>query len=174
MEALNFKPVQWASGYVLEDPFYSVDANTAFPNGAPSHHKHLWRRYLTLFDLALQGYAVVGTGYASLGAARATTGAPIPHEYLALPVHADDVFHSVQAAPHAFPALSKHSLIAGHVQGGSAALRQAGEPVHGLPRGRGHIARHQAARRAQAQARARRPSRRAIPACFVQLESVHS
>lgn len=105
------------------------------PNCAPSHIIHLWQHYLAPYQLAQQGYVVVGTDYAGLGVAKTLSGRSIVHEYLASPAHANDVFYSVQAAQAAFPQLGKQFIVTGHSQGGgsawAAAQRQARDPVEG-------------------------------------------
>ena len=106
-----------------------------YPNTAPSHLKNLWQHYLAPFNLALQGYVVVGSDYAGLGVSRTANGKHIEHEYAGSPAQAHDVLNSVAAARQGFPELSKYFVIAGHSQGGgvawAAAERQAQEPVDG-------------------------------------------
>ena len=90
-------------------------------NAAPSHHKNLWQHFLAPYQIALQGYVVVGTDYAGLGVHKYPSGEPIVHEYLAAPAQANDVIHSVTAARAAFPELSMDFVVIGHSQGGGAA-----------------------------------------------------
>lgn len=54
-------------------------------NAAPSNHKNLWQHFLAPYQLALQGYVVVGTDYAGLGIKKYASGKTIIHEYLASP-----------------------------------------------------------------------------------------
>ena len=90
-------------------------------NAAPSHHKNLWEHFLAPYQIALQGYVVVGTDYAGLGVNKYPSGEAIVHEYLASPAQANDVVHSVTAARAAFPELSMSFVVIGHSQGGGAA-----------------------------------------------------
>ena len=90
-------------------------------NAAPSHHKNLWQHFLAPYQIALQGYVVVGTDYAGLGVYQYPSGEAIVHQYLASPAQANDVVHSVTAARAAFPELSKDFVVIGHSQGGGAA-----------------------------------------------------
>jgi pimeloyl-ACP methyl ester carboxylesterase len=59
----------------------------------------------------------------------------IPHQYIANPAGANDVFFAIQAAQVAFPELSKHFVTMGHSQVGSIAWataeRQHQRPVRG-------------------------------------------
>ncbi|CAO1597582.1 hypothetical protein XANCAGTX0491_001389 [Xanthoria calcicola] len=106
-----------------------------FGDQGPSHLKGLSFQFGAPYTLVLQGYVVVGADYAGLGANRTAGGQTVPHEFLANPAHANDLFYSVQAAQAAFPPLSKQFVILGHSQGGgaawAAAQRQAVEPVEG-------------------------------------------
>lgn len=90
-------------------------------NAAPSHHKNLGQHFLAPYQIALQGYVVVGTDYAGLGVREHSSGKPIVHEWLAPPSQAKDVVYSVEAAQAAFPELSKNFVVIGHSQGGGAA-----------------------------------------------------
>ena len=105
------------------------------PDCAPSHHKNIWQHFLAPYQLVLQGYVVVATDYAGLGVSKTCLGAPIIHEYLSFPSHANDVFHGVNAAQQAFGELSRSFVVIGHSQGGGAAWacaqRQAQKPVDG-------------------------------------------
>lgn len=70
--------------------------------------------------LTERGYALVGTDYAGLGT-NATD-----HKYVALPAHAQDLFHSVTAARQAFGSvLTDKWMSVGHSQGGGAVWRLA-------------------------------------------------
>ena len=89
-------------------------------NSGPSNHKNLWQHFLAPYQLALQGYVVVGTDYAGLGVKKDYKGESIVHEYLTPPAQANDVIYSVQAAQQAFPELSKRWVTIGHSQGGGA------------------------------------------------------
>lgn len=74
-------------------------------NSAPSNHQTLWQHFLAPFQLAAQGYVVVGTDYAGIGVHKHESGEPLVHQYLASPSHANDVVYAVQAAQRAFPEL---------------------------------------------------------------------
>ena len=104
-------------------------------NAAPSNHKNLWQHFFAPYQLALQGYVVVGTDYAGLGVHQNAAGETIIHEYLTPPSQAKDVICSVQAAQQAFPELSRQWVAIGHSQGGGAvwniAERAAVEPLTG-------------------------------------------
>ncbi|KAL8833622.1 MAG: hypothetical protein Q9170_004170 [Blastenia crenularia] len=106
----GYPVVAWAHG-----------TSGATADHAPSNYKHLWQHFLAPYQLALQGYVVVATDYAGLGVQADALGAPITHEYLSSPSHANDTVHSVQAATEAFPELSKRFVVIGHSQGGGAA-----------------------------------------------------
>ena len=104
-------------------------------NATPSNHKNLWQHFLAPYQLALQGYVVVGTDYAGLGVHQNAAGEAIIHEYLTPPSQAKDVIYSVQAAQQAFPELSRQWVAIGHSQGGGAvwnfAQRANAEPLNG-------------------------------------------
>ena len=120
----GYRVVAWAHG-----------TSGASANHAPSNYKNLWQHFLAPYQLALQGYVVVGTDYAGLGVQKDASGAPIMHEYLASPSQGNDVVHSVSAARVAFPELSKDFVAIGHSQGGGAAWavaqRAAASPIPG-------------------------------------------
>ncbi|KAI9845502.1 MAG: hypothetical protein M1837_004841 [Sclerophora amabilis] len=120
----GFPVVGWAHG-----------TSGVFGNCAPSNVRNLWYQFSAPYTLALQGYVVVAPDYAGLGVNSDATGAPIPHQYLANPAQANDLFYSVQAAQSAFDVLSKQFVLMGHSQGGgaawAAAQRQAVDPVDG-------------------------------------------
>jgi pimeloyl-ACP methyl ester carboxylesterase len=97
---------------------------------APSNLRNLWDQWNEPFALALQGYAVVAPDYAGLGIPQR------PTPYFVFPSHANDLFHSIEAAQSQWPQLlSRNFVIAGQSQGGgtiwSAAQRQAARPVRG-------------------------------------------
>lgn len=102
---------------------------------APSNHRSLWQHFLAPYQLAMEGYVVVATDYAGLGVHKNATGAPIIHQYLASPSHANDVVHAVNAAQEIFPELSKSFIVLGHSQGGgtawATAQRQVNKPAAG-------------------------------------------
>lgn len=100
------------------------------PLSAPSKMKNLWQHFLAPYQLALQGYVVVGTDFAGLGVSKRATGEPIQHEYLVAPAHANDIVYSVQASRAAYPELSKDWVAIGHSQGGGAAWAVAERQVH--------------------------------------------
>jgi dienelactone hydrolase len=88
-------------------------------NGAPAEP------YITYVDNQLNawvdaGYAVVRTDYQGLGT-------PGPHPYLIGKSEGRSVLDIVRAARQLFPGIGKRFLIAGHSQGGHAALFAAGE-----------------------------------------------
>jgi fermentation-respiration switch protein FrsA (DUF1100 family) len=88
-------------------------------NGAPAEP------YITYVDGQLNawldaGYAVVRTDYQGLGT-------PGPHPYLIGKSEGRSVLDIVRAARHLFPGIGKRFLLAGHSQGGHAALFAAGE-----------------------------------------------
>ncbi len=120
----GYRVVAWAHG-----------TSGASANHAPSNYKNLWQHFLAPYQLALQGYVVVGTDYAGLGVQKDASGAPIMHEYLASPSQGNDIVHSVSAARVAFPELSKDFVVIGHSQGGGAAWavaqRAAASPIPG-------------------------------------------
>ena len=120
----GFQVVAWAHGTS------GFDANAA-----PSNHKNLWQHFLAPYQLALQGYVVVGTDYGGLGVHQNAAGEAITHEYLTPPSQAKDVIYSVQAAQQAFSELSRQWVAIGHSQGGGAvwniAQRAAAEPLKG-------------------------------------------
>ena len=102
---------------------------------APSHIRNLWYQYAGLFELAIQGYAVVAPDYAGLGINTDANGNHIYHQYIASPAAANDLAHAVQAAQTAWPELSKEFVVMGHSQGGGSAWgfaqRQAQRPIDG-------------------------------------------
>ena len=129
-----YSPRSQADGYQIVA--WAHGTSGVAPDCAPSHHKNLWQHFLAPYQLALQGYVVVATDYAGLGVSKSASGAPIIHEYLACPSHANDVIYSVQAAKSAFPSLSKEFVVIGHSHGGgtawAASQRQALKPVSGF------------------------------------------
>ena len=106
----GYRVVAWAHG-----------TSGANADHAPSNYKNLCQHFLAPYQLALQGYVVIGTDYAGLGVQKDASGASIMHEYLASPSQGNDVVHSVSAARMAFPELSKNFVVVGHSQGGGAA-----------------------------------------------------
>ena len=145
-EKLNGTPVP-VSGFILwpyaarshQDGYQVVawahGTSGANADHAPSNYKNLWQHFVAPYQLALQGYVVVGTDYAGLGVQKDAYGALIMHEYLASPSQAHDILHSVNAARVAFPELSKYFVVMGHSQGGGAAWavaqRAASNPIPG-------------------------------------------
>ena len=70
-----------------------------------------------------------------LGVTKNAQGAKIEHAWITAAASANDLFHSVNAAQHAFPELSSRFVLMGHSQGGQAAWaaaeRQSRSPVDG-------------------------------------------
>ncbi len=94
-------------------------------NGAPA------QAYITYVDPQLNawvkaGYAVVRTDYQGLGT-------PGPHPYLIGKSEGRSVLDIVRAARQVFPGIGKRFLIAGHSQGGHAALFAAGAAASWTP-----------------------------------------
>ena len=94
-------------------------------NGAPAES------LITYVDPQLNdwinaGYAVVRTDYQGLGT-------PGPHPYLIGKSEGRSVLDIVRAAREVFPGIGKRFLIAGHSQGGQAALFAAGEATSWTP-----------------------------------------
>jgi pimeloyl-ACP methyl ester carboxylesterase len=79
-----------------------------------------------LNDWLKAGYAVVRTDYQGLGT-------PGPHQYLIGKAEGRSVLDIVRAARQLFPGIGKRFLIAGHSQGGHAALFAAGEAARWTP-----------------------------------------
>lgn len=106
-----------------------------FAECGPSHVRNLWYHFEGPYSLALQGFVVVAPDYQGLGVGQDAAGNTIPHPYLSLPSHANDVFYATQAAQTAFKSLSSRFVVVGHSQGGgvawAAAERQATRPVKG-------------------------------------------
>ena len=104
-------------------------------NPAPSNYATLSQHFLAPFQLAAQGYVVVGPDYTGIGVHKHASGEPIVHEYLASPAHANHIVYAVQAAQKNFPELSQDLVAIGHSQGGGAACataqRQVDKPVPG-------------------------------------------
>ena len=128
-----YSPKSHAGGYPVVAWAHGTIGSSA--NCAPSNHKTLWQHFLAPYQLAIQGYVVVGTDYAGLGVHKHESGEPIVHQYLACPSHANDIVYSVQAARQAFPELSQDFVVVGHSQGGGAtwatAQRQVDRPTAG-------------------------------------------
>lgn len=88
---------------------------------APSHVRTLWYHFGAPYELALAGFAVVGTDYAGLGVSSYPDGSPITHQFGASPAAGNDVLYAAQAAQAAFPdKLSKEFVVMGHSQGAGA------------------------------------------------------
>ena len=102
---------------------------------APSHQADLNYHYIAPFQLAIQGYAVVGIDYAGLGVEYDANGKFIPHQYFVGPAAANDAAYATQAAQTAFPELSKRWAVMGHSQGGGAAWATAARQAHTPARG---------------------------------------
>lgn len=126
-----------ASGFVLwpyqPRQFTNSDSNkvpiVAWAHGtkgwwaecAPSHLRDLDYQFAALFQLALQGYAVVAPDYAGLGVNTDASGNHIAHQYICSPAAATDLVYAVEAARRAWPELSEQFVVMGHSQGGGAA-----------------------------------------------------
>ena len=128
-----YSPKSQADGYPVVAWAHGTIGTSA--NAAPSNHKMLWQHFLAPYQLAVQGYVVVGTDYAGLGVHKHESGEPIVHQYMACPSHANDIVYAVQAAREIFPDLSKDFVVVGHSQGGGAtwatAQRQVDKPITG-------------------------------------------
>ncbi|KAK0511090.1 hypothetical protein JMJ35_006642 [Cladonia borealis] len=123
-QADGFAVIAWAHGEL-----------ESTKNKPPSNHKTLSQHFLAPFQLAAQGYVVVGPDYAGLGVHKHESGLDIVHEHMASPSHANDVIYAVQAAQKAFPMLSQDFVVLGHGRGGGAAWataqRQVDKPIPG-------------------------------------------
>ena len=128
-----YSPKCNADGYLVVAWAHGTSGSSA--NCAPSNHKMLWQHFLGPFQLAAQGYVVVGTDYAGLGVHKHESGEPIVHQYMAYPSHANDIVYAVQAAQTTFAELSQDFVVIGHSQGGGAtwatAQRQVDKPTPG-------------------------------------------
>ncbi|KYK59049.1 hypothetical protein DCS_00176 [Drechmeria coniospora] len=93
-----------------------------FPECAPSHVRNLWYQFSAPYQLALAGYAVVGSDYAGLGVPFDADGGKITHQYIASPASGNDLLYAARAAHAAFPdELTPSFVVMGHSQGGGAA-----------------------------------------------------
>lgn len=100
------------------------------PECAPSHIRNLWYQFSGPYELALSGYAVVGTDYAGLGVLKDVTGKTIYHETSSNPAAGQDLLYAAQAAHSAFSdKLTKEFVVMGHSQGGGAAWGAAQQQV---------------------------------------------
>ena len=128
-----FSPRTASDGYQVVA--WSHGTSGISPDCAPSHMMNLWQHYFAPFQLALQGYVVIGTDYAGLGVGKTASGKPTFHPYLASPSQATDVLYSIRAAQSALPELSRYFVVAGHSQGGGSAWacaqKQAVDPIPG-------------------------------------------
>lgn len=128
-----YSPKSHSDGYPVVAWAHGTIGSSA--NCAPSNHKTLWQHFLAPFQLAAEGYVVIGTDYAGLGVHKYESGEPIIHQYMACPSHANDVVYAVQAARKTFPELSQDFVVVGHSQGGGAtwatAQRQVDKPTLG-------------------------------------------
>ena len=128
-----YSPKSQADGYPVVAWAHGTIGSSV--NCAPSNYKTLWQHFLAPFELATQGYVVVGADYAGLGVHKKESGEPLTHQYMACPSHANDVVYAVQAAQKVFPELSQDFVVIGHSQGGGAtwatAQRQAVKPTPG-------------------------------------------
>lgn len=114
---------------------WSHGTSGLFPECAPSNYRSLQYQFMTTYTLAMEGFTVVASDYAGLGAT--TQGSEESLEYLAGPAGANDVAYAVIAARKAFPhRLEGGSFVEmGHSEGGNVAIafaeRQARDPVPG-------------------------------------------
>ncbi len=95
-----YSPKSQAEGYAVIAWAHGTSVSSV--NSAPSNHKTLWQHFLTPFQLAAQGYVVVGTDYAGLGVHKYESGESLVHQYPASPSHANDAVYAVQAAQRPF------------------------------------------------------------------------
>ena len=116
-----YSPKSQADGYAVIAWAQAHGTDKATVNHAPSNHATLSQHFLAPFQLAAQGYVVVGPDYAGIGVHKHASGEPIVHEYLGSPAHANDVVYAVQAAQKNFPEFSQDFVVIGHSQGGGAA-----------------------------------------------------
>ena len=128
-----YSPKSRADGYPIVAWAHGTIENSG--NCAPSNQKTLWQHFLAPFQLACQGYVVIGTDYAGLGVQKLESGEPLVHEYLAGPSHTNDIVYAIQAAQKVFTELSRDFVVIGHSQGGGAtwatAQRQVDKPIPG-------------------------------------------
>ncbi|KAJ0422514.1 Alpha/Beta hydrolase protein [Aspergillus carlsbadensis] len=122
----KFPLVAWAHG-----------TSGVFPPCAPSNYRSLQYNFMTAYNLALDGFAVLATDYAGLGVTTLPDGAQ-SHTWLASPAGANDVAYAIDAARKAFPSTLDADgpfVAMGHSQGGgvswSFAERQAVHPQAG-------------------------------------------
>ena len=81
-----YSPKSQADGYAVIAWAY-VRSGTP-TDGPPSNHIALSEHILAPFQLAAEGYVVVGTDYAGIGVDKDESGEHIVHQYLASPNHA--------------------------------------------------------------------------------------
>lgn len=125
-----YAPRESENGYEIVAWAHGTSGNG--PETAPSHMKNLWQHSLGPFQLALQGYVVIGTDYAGLGVSKTVVGRAIVHESFG---GAGDVLYAVQAARSVFPELGKQFVVMGSTEGATVAWqcgqRQATTPIDG-------------------------------------------
>ena len=123
----QFPLVAWAHG-----------TSGLFAACAPSNYRSLQYHFMVPYQLALEGFAVIASDYAGLGASVLANGSTIVHQYLASSASANDVAFAIEAIRKAFPerlAADGPFVTMGHSQGGAVAWgfadRQAVSPVPG-------------------------------------------
>jgi len=116
-------------------PMVSFAHGTAgqFSNCAPSNYRALQYHFMTSYELAQHGFAVVATDYQGLG-----VDGGKPHSWLNGPEAANDIGYAVEAARAAFPDNFEPDgpfFNMGHSQGGNSAWayaeRQVQKPIPG-------------------------------------------
>lgn len=83
-----YEPRKQTDGYPVVA--YAHGATGILVNGAPSHMKTIWQHFEVPYQLALQGYVVVGPDYTGLGVGKTALGEDIPHEFMSGPSQAND------------------------------------------------------------------------------------
>ena len=105
---------------------------------APSNYKALQYHFMTTFNLAFEGFAIIAPDYAGLGASARPNGDKHPHQWIAAPSGANDLGFAIEAARKIFPERLEPEgpfVAMGHSQGGvtswAFAERQVKTPVPG-------------------------------------------
>lgn len=114
--ATGYPVVSWAHGTLgLGGKWAPSRDSAAIAAELPEHHAINQAPHVLLNALLERGFAIVMTDYEGLGA-------PGPHPYLLGVSEARSVLDIVRAARRMHPEISSRVLIAGHSQGGQAAL----------------------------------------------------